>query len=403
MKDVQRIAIVDPADETREPLRNLLLGVDSIWLEAECARYEFFFDVIDQSAPDVAIVSLDSDQDKALQLITQVAREVPEMPILAISGRNDGQAILQALRSGAREFLTAPVQLEELLTALNRLQAVSQIGISSSSSQGGIVPRVESKVCAIIGSRGGVGSTTLAVNLGAALAQDKDIAPAIVDLDLAMGDADVALDLMGDYTLADVALNIDRIDMAFLKRSLCQHSCGVSLLPHPTQLEDCRMIREEHLQRLINLLRASYTHLLLDLSKSFSPNDITALEMSDVIYLVTQLELSSLRNAVRLLLTFNNSPELAEKVHVVVNRVTSNSDITIKKAEEILNKEVYWQIPEDARQVDEARNAGIPLNIQAPKAKVTQSIAGLAVALSGREDTGQSTKKSGWLSAVLGK
>src|SRR2546430_729745 len=115
MSDVQRIAIVDPSDATREPLRNLLLGVDSVWLESECARYEFFFDVIAQSPPDVAIVCLDSDQQKAIQLIGQVTSEYPEMPILAVSGRNDGQAILQALRNGAREFLTAPVQLEELI------------------------------------------------------------------------------------------------------------------------------------------------------------------------------------------------------------------------------------------------------------------------------------------------
>src|ERR1043166_7473702 len=121
MRDVQRIAIVDPSDATREPLRNLLLGVDSVWLEAECARYEFFFDVIRQSIPDVAIVCLDADQAKAIQLIGQVASEVPELPILAVSGRNDGQAILQALRSGAREFLTSPVVLKDLLKALRRL------------------------------------------------------------------------------------------------------------------------------------------------------------------------------------------------------------------------------------------------------------------------------------------
>src|SRR6266550_4761898 len=132
MRDVQRIAIVDPSDATREPLRNLLLGVDSVWLEAECARYEFFFDVIRQSIPDVAIVCLDADQAKAIQLIGQVASEVPDMPILAVSGRNDGQAILQALRSGAREFLTSPVQLEELLTALARLQRPN--GVPSSDS-----------------------------------------------------------------------------------------------------------------------------------------------------------------------------------------------------------------------------------------------------------------------------
>src|SRR5262249_37298578 len=122
MRDVLRLAIVDPSDATREPLRNLLLGVESVWLEAECSRYEFFFDVVHQSNPDVAVVALDADHTKALQLISQLAADVPTLPILAVSAKGDGQSILQALRSGAREFLTQPVVLEELLTALQRLR-----------------------------------------------------------------------------------------------------------------------------------------------------------------------------------------------------------------------------------------------------------------------------------------
>ena len=164
-------------------------------------------------------------------------------------------------------------------------------------------PRVESQVIALLGSRGGVGCTTLGVNLGATLAQEPGHSVALVDLDLALGDADVALDLMADYTLADVALNVDRLDMQFLKRSLSKHSSGLSLLPPPVQVEDAALIREDHLQRVIGLLRASYSHLILDLSKSFSANDQAALRMADVILLVAQLELSSLRNVVRLMLT----------------------------------------------------------------------------------------------------
>ena len=77
MKDVQRIAIVDPSDATREPLRNLLLGVESVWLEAECSRYEFFIDVARQSCPDAVVITLDSDHHKALQLIQQLTSRIP--------------------------------------------------------------------------------------------------------------------------------------------------------------------------------------------------------------------------------------------------------------------------------------------------------------------------------------
>jgi pilus assembly protein CpaE len=383
MRDVQRIAIVDPADATREPLRNMLLGVESVWLEAECSRYEFFLDVIRQSQPDVVVVALDADHAKALLLIAQLGQECPGMPILAVSGRGDGQSILQALRSGAKEFLTSPVVLEELLTALERLHRSRSPG--GGSGVHGTV-KADSVVIAVAGARGGVGATSVAVNLGCTLAQNPQFSVALIDLDLALGDADVALDLMPDYTLADVALNIERLDMTFLRRSLCKHSSGLSLLPHPVQMEDAALIREEHLQRVIGLLRASYTHLILDLSKGFNPTDVTALRMADQILLVSQLELTSLRNTVRILLTLGADPVLAEKVKVVLNRVGSDADIGLKKAEETIGKPIFWQVPNDARSMIESRNAGVPLLQHAPRSKVQQSIAGLAQTLCGKTE-----------------
>src|SRR5436309_1657603 len=143
MRDVQRIAIVDPSDATREEIRNVLLGLESVWLEAESPRYEFFPDVVKQSQPDVIVISLDSDQAKALALIDQLASDHPDLPILAISARGDGQAILQALRCGAREFLTAPVVLEDLLKALQRLQR-TRVSESRHGSQA--APKVEAQV-----------------------------------------------------------------------------------------------------------------------------------------------------------------------------------------------------------------------------------------------------------------
>src|SRR5262245_38465022 len=145
---MQRIAIVDPSDLTRDPLRNLLLGVDSVWIEAECTRYEFFPDVVQQSSPDVVMVALDSDQNKALQLITQLAATVPSLPVLAISGQGDGQSILKALRAGAKEFLTQPVVLEDLIRALQRL--VVNNGVSTNGK-----PNSQSQVVAFLGTRGG--------------------------------------------------------------------------------------------------------------------------------------------------------------------------------------------------------------------------------------------------------
>ncbi|MCI0641397.1 MAG: response regulator [Gemmataceae bacterium] len=399
MKDMLRIAIVDPSDSTREPLRNLLLGVESVWLEAECSRYEFFIDVAKQSNPDLVVITLDSDHNKALQLIQTLTADFAHMPILAVSARGDGQSILHALRAGAKEFLTAPVVLEELLQALTRLRTnrVGADGMPASNGQA----RVESSVVSVLGSRGGVGCTSLAVNLGVNLAQDSNHSVALIDLDLALGDADVALDLVPDYTLADVALNIDRLDMTFLRRSLCKHETGLYLLPHPVQMEDIALIHEDHLSRVIGLLRASYTHLIFDLSKRFTPTDWTAMRMSDVILLVAQLELTSLRNVVRMLHTLGNEEGLGDRIQVVVNRVGSeDGEITLKKAEETIGRPIYWQVPNDYKPMLGARNAGVPLLTFAPKCKAQQSLVALANSLSGKDpqQPGQKKERRGFFS-----
>ena len=203
----------------------------------------------------------------------------------------------------------------------------------------------------------------------------------------------MALDLIPDYTLADVAMNIDRLDMTFLRRSLSKHATGLSLLPHPVQMEDIALIHEDHLQRVIGLLRASYTHLIFDLSKRFTPTDWTAMRMADVVLLVAQLELTSLRNVVRMLHTLSMEDAMAEKVKVVMNRVGSDDcDITLKKAEETIGRPIYWQIPNDYKSMLGARNAGVPLLTHAPKCKVQQSIQELAASLCGRP-LGEPAKK----------
>lgn len=378
MKNVLRLAIVDPSDSGREALKNMLLGLDTVWLEAECSRYEFYADVISQTQPDIGIVALDHNSEQALALVHKVTTLAPGCSLICVSSSTDGNLILQAMRSGAKEFLAQPVRFEDLLGALER---ISHRRFSSGDSKAR-----KSKVLAVAGATGGVGTTSLAVNLGCALAHNPHYSVALVDLDLSLGDADVFLDTIPDYTLIDVAQNVTRLDFTLLKRSLTKHSSGLFLLPRPIQMEDAALISADDLQRVIGLLRATFTHLVLDLSKGYSPVDIMAMEMADEILLVTQLDLPCLRNVVRLLLSFNEMDGMADKVKVIVNRIGLDNSISLKKAQETIGREIYWQVPNDYRTMVEVRNNGVPLIEQAPKAKVTHSILELAHALSGESE-----------------
>jgi len=396
MSNVLRLAIVDPNDAQRESLKGLLLGMDTIWLEAECSRYEFFGDVVAQTHPDIGLVAIDSDPQKGLELVRKLTAISPDCAVLVVSSSNDGSLILQALRAGAKEFLTQPVRIEDLLGALGRIS-------ERRYGQGENKPR-GCQVIAVAGAIGGVGTTSLAVNLGCALAQNEKYSVALIDLDLCLGDADVFLDTIPDYTLVDVAQNVTRLDFTLLKRSLTKHSSGLYLLPRPVQLEDIRLITSVDLQRVIGLMKATFTHLVLDLSKGYTPIDMIALEMANHILLVAQLDLPCLRNVVRLMMSFNGMEGIAEKVKIIVNRVgLDTGHITLKKAEETIGKEIFWELPNDYRTMIEARNNAVPLIEQAPKSAVTQAIDQLAKTLTsdGKVEPVASAGKKFGLSGLL--
>lgn len=395
MSNVLRLAIVDPNDTTREALKSTLLGLDTVWLEAECSRYAFFSDVVKQTSPDVALVSLDSDPEAGLKLVDELSHSSPDLAVLVASGSTDGNLILRTMRAGAKEFLTQPLKPEDVAAAIQRV-AKHRFGAQAAGHRGGC------KVITMVGATGGVGVTSLAVNIGCALAADERNSVVVIDLDLAVGDADVLLDTIPEYTLTDVSQNISRLDFTLLRRSLTKHSSGLYLLPRPVQLDDARSITVDDLQRVLGLLKATFTHVIIDTSKSFSALDMHALVSATDVLMVTQLDLPCLRNVVRLMMSFGEVQGLKDKLKIVVNRVGHGAgQISVRKAQETLGSQVYWQVPNDYRTMVEVRNNGVPLIEQAPKAAITHTVCELAAAIDGRtdEESGDdlATKSRGWL------
>ncbi|RMF43234.1 MAG: response regulator [Planctomycetota bacterium] len=398
MSNVLRIALADPIDASREALKRQLMAIDTVWLEAECSRYEFFLDVVEEAAPDACIINLDADEKKGLALTERLRRELPQCAVLAVASKTDGQLILQAMRAGAREYLPAPIDPEDLADALDRIAEI-RFGTSTSGAR-------SAQVLAVAGVTGGVGCTSLAVNLGCVLASHPGNSVVLVDLDLAIGDADVFLDTIPEYTLLDVTENISRLDFQLLKKSLTKHSSGLYLLPRPVELRDLDVITPDSLRRVFGLLKATFTHIVLDCSKAYTPVDLAAFEFATDVLMVVQLDLPCLRNLVRLQMSLDEVEGLGEKIRIVVNRVGLESgQIKLKKARETIGKEIFAQIPNDYRTMVEVRNNGIPLIEQAPKAPITRAFQELAERLTApasdeaeETEASSSSSTSSWLS-----
>lgn len=394
MQSVLRLVLVDPVTESRESVKRMFADMDPVWLEAECPRYDHLPDILGQTSPDIIVLNLDADWNEGLQMVATTSRSHPNTRIFVTSSNSDSSRILQAMRSGAHEFLTTPIQMEELLPALDR---VRQAKPGSSTST----------VTSITGVVGGVGSTCIAVNLGCLLAQNPNRRVVLVDLDMLMGDADVCLDIVHNYTLIDVVENINRLDFSLLKRSLVQHKSGLWFLPHPSSLNEVSRVHPDGLRRLIGLLKATFSHVILNLSNGFRDTDITAMQASDTVLLVAQLDVSCVRNLSRMFKALDSADGLLDRFKVVMNRVGAKDlNVPIEKVEEMIDREIFWQIPNDWQSMTASRVSGVPLILHAPKSKVSVSLAKLAEELVGKtvesESAAATPKRRGLFSMFSG-
>lgn len=388
-----RFVLCEPKKASRDTLNKMLSSLDAVWLEAECSSYSSVEDVFNASSPDLLVIGIDENVEEAIATIRWTSAKSPETAIIAVSGRNDGQTILETMRAGAKEFVNAPVEMADLARAIQRVTQLSSVSATRRSSN---------TLIAVAGVTGGVGSTSLAVNLAASMAANPSNSVALVDLDLSCGDADIFLDCIPEYTLIDVANNVSRLDLSLLKKSMTKHDSGVYLLPRPVSLQDNETVNPENMSRVLGLMKAAFSHLVVDVSKYYSQVDLVALTAAEHILLVTQLDLPCLRNVVRLLMSLDEYEGLKEKVKIVVNRAgLSNNQISIKKAEETIGQSCFWQIPNDYAVMADVRNNGVPLIQQSPRAAITQAIVAMSAKLMGEEapvsDLGTDAKKTQWL------
>jgi pilus assembly protein CpaE len=354
MKDVIRIVLVDPNEESRASMQRLLGGITSLWLSDVLTSYQEAAIRAHDIAAHVTLVVLDHDAGPAVDLIQRLIQSNSAAIVLPASRSSDSGLILKAIRAGAREFLTLPAEVNDVLDTVTRLVR----GRNQSQTISANGPRIIS----VTGAAGGVGCTTLAVNLATSLAAAKEQETILIDLDLVFGSVDACLDIALDHTLTHVIQNFERLDLTLLKRSIPRHSSGLYVLPHPESPQDVATIDPETLRRFFGLLRAAFDTVVIDTSKGLLSSDFTAFEMSDVILLVAQPDLVCLRNTARFITLFREFDGLGDRVKLVMNRTGMfDSEISQKKAVETLKMPISWQIPNAPRAFQEARIKGVPL------------------------------------------
>jgi pilus assembly protein CpaE len=313
-------------------------------------------------AADVILIDLDQDRRQATATAESLHSQHPEAAIFAISSQSQPDAIIQAMRSGCREYLVKPIKREQLLEALARVQGRRKDKKESSTA----------KIITFIGAKGGCGVTTIVTHLGALLAGSYRRKTLVIDLHHDVGDAALYLKLTNyRYHAYDLAENTDRLDSDLLQSFVLHHSSGLDVIPGPEGVEAARHVASGAISQLLEFLRPRYEFILLDVAPGLSNGNMEVARVSDQLNLVTVAEVSAVRNVVRYVDQLK--ADYKEKIRVILNRHQKRSPITDEQIEKVVKQDIFWKVPNQYAHVLKAIHGGDPL-AQNSSSEVAQSL-----------------------------
>lgn len=317
------------------------------------------------------IHEIGSDPMQDFEVVQKLVQEGAVREVFLTSARSEPEILLHALRAGAKEFFVQPLKTDEVRATLERCAAQGSTG------------RRNGQVIYLVGSKGGVGTTTVAVNLAAGLrALSAKPAVAVIDMNLLFGEVPLFLDVDPAFNWGEVAKNITRLDATYLMSVLTRHASGIYVLPSPSQLDRLRAATPDTVERLLRVMREEFDYIIIDGGQSIDEISLKLMELSNTVLVLAILSLPCLINVRRLLETFQRlGYPRAGQVRVVVNRFQKHAGITLKEAVEGIGRPIAWTIPNDFAATMSGINQGKLLQEVAPRAEVTKNLLELARSL----------------------
>ncbi|MEW5801471.1 MAG: AAA family ATPase [bacterium] len=349
---------------------------------------------------DLLIMEMGDDPAEEFRLVNDFQTLGIAGEVFLTSDVTDSETLLKALRTGVREFFPQPLQREEVKTALIHFkerfaEQKGQGGAGKSSSKKG-------KIIAVLGSKGGTGTTTVAVNLAACLAgPGGGQSIALLDIGFPFGDVSLYLGIKPLFDWTEAVRNISRLDNTYLTSILTKHSSGIYVLPSPARLSGEQEIASEDMKALLEVMRTMFDFIIVDCAQALDGAGRMVLKESDTVLMVTLLSLPCLVNVKRILSTFRDFGYPSEKdIQILANRVHKNSPVSLKEAEESVKKKFLWVFPNNYQLTMRAINQGKSLCVLDHGAEISKKFRELSSAFSGRSEN---DAKEGFAGSRVGK
>lgn len=366
--------IIDSEETSRELIASYLETVDDINIIQQFKDILSAQDYIIENRPPLVIVDITKKTNISLDIISKLTTLVKNIKIIVLSYDTESDIVIKALRAGAREFLVKPLIEKDFVASVKKMKDLIL---------GNINDTTKCKVITTFSNKGGIGKTSIAVNLAMEIANITKEKVALVDLNMQMGDITTFLNLDPSFDTSYVINNLDRIDETFLLTTLEQYNkTSLYVLADPPDIEQAEIITSEDITTLINILRNVFSYIVIDTTSSFDAKTITALDNSDLILLISIINLPSIRNCQRCFDLFKKLGYSKDKIKLIINRYMDADDIKIEDVEEVLDHKVFFKIPNNYYTIINSINKGIPICDAAPNSNICKSFKQLGAMLS---------------------
>jgi pilus assembly protein CpaE len=401
MADQIRVLIVDDIPETRDHLSKLLGFEPDIEVVGAAASGREAIEMASQLAPDVVLMDINMPDMDGIAATERLSAEVPAAAVVMMSVQGEADYLRRSMLAGAREFLVKPFSSDELTSSIRQVytrEREKQSRVAVQPAAAAVTPALlamgaerepgePGRVVAVFGPKGGVGRTTLAVNLAVAAATELGQKTCLVDGSFQFGDVGVLLNLNPkNKSIAELIPELEQGEPESIDTFVINHSAGIRVLLAPPSPEMAELITPVIAKRMIDALRKDHDLIVVDCMSSFNDTTLAILDLADTVLTMLSLEITSIKNIRLFLEVADQLGYSSDKIRLVLNRADSSLGIRVADVEHSIGRRVDHTIVSDGRSVVYALNRGVPFFLSNREAQVSQDVLRLASAVVGTKE-----------------
>ena len=391
MADRIQVLIVDDIAETRDHLTKLLGFEPDIVVIGTASSGAEAIEQASRLLPDIILMDINMPDMDGIAATERLTARVPTAAVVMMSVQGEADYLRRSMLAGAREFLVKPFSSDELTASIRQVYArerekASRVVVAPAAA----APEAgeDGQVIAVFSPKGGVGRTTIAVNLAVAAASELNKKVTLVDGSFQFGDVAVLLNLNPkDKSMAELVPELESgHDPESVEAFTMNHSSGIHVLLAPPSPEMAELITPAGVKHVLEILRSRSEVVVVDCAAWFNDTMLGILDLADVVLTVLTLEITSIKN-IRLFLEVAEQLGYSHKIRLVLNRADTTLGIRVADVEHSIGRKVDHTIVSDGRAVVYALNRGVPFVLSNRESQVSQDVFRMTASIVGNRDT----------------